>query len=169
MDAHPGVARAAADLLGDVLVVEPAAVVQQERQAVRFGQLGELAAQRVVQARTLLGVGFLAFIHTRSRMFEGEMTFMTALPAAPAHQLQGAGAGDAHDPAQRGGLGVAGMGAEAPGVAAQVQEGLLGRILGQGMLAGDAEGGLVDGGAMAGDQHRPCLGIGAPGQALEDG
>ncbi len=87
MHAHPGVAGAAADLLGDVLVVQATAVVQQQRQAVGFRQLGELAAQRFVQARTLLGVGFLAFIHTRSRMFEGEMTFMTALPATPAHQL----------------------------------------------------------------------------------
>jgi hypothetical protein len=102
-------------------------------------------------------------------MFEGKMTFMAMLPATPAHQLQGAGAGDAHDPAEGGGIGIALLGAEPPGVAADVQEGLLGRILGQGMLAGDAEGGLVDGSAMTLDQHRPGLGIGTAGEALEDG
>jgi hypothetical protein len=111
----------------------------------------------------------MAFIHTGSRMFDGKMPLMASLPATAAHQLQGAGAGDAGDPSERGGVGIAGMHAEAASIAADVEKRLLGRIFGQGMLAADAESRLVDRFAMSFDEHRPGLRIRSLGKALEDG
>jgi len=134
--------------------------MQHQRQAFVFGQAVEFMAHArgvFVGTGLRIGLGVLAGGVGPGAVFHAAPPFARA----GAQKLQGGGAGRAAQPVARGPFGVGTCAAELPRAVAQLEQGLLHRVLGQALVAQDAAAGAQEFGAMLFEQCAPSRGIAA--------